>query len=115
MAANNFALTPARAIRGIINMSSSEGIKLYREGSKALKEKELISCNPTNLYRVLKAIKMRAEEYGWKQPMSGILWVPKDLGDLDDCDLITQSHGMVSFKTIREYEETYLGTETREA
>ena len=74
--AANFALTPALAVQGVINMSSLEGIKLYREGAKALKEKEPISCNPTDLYRALKAIKMRAEEYGWKQPMSGILWIP---------------------------------------
>ena len=74
--AANFALTPALAVQGVIDMSSSEGIKLYREGAKALEEKEPIACNPTDLYRVLKAIEMRAEEYGWKQPMSGILWIP---------------------------------------
>ena len=113
--AANFALTPALAVQGVIDMSSSEGIKLYRDGAKALDEKEPFSCNPTDLYRALKAIEMRAEEYGWKQPMSGILWIPRDLDDMDDCDLITQSHGMISFEAIKAYEESYLGTETREA
>ena len=47
--------------------------------------------------------------------MSGILWIPRDLDDMNDCDLITQSHGMISFEAIKAYEESYLGTETREA
>ena len=79
-----FALTPALAVQGVIDMTTSEGIKLYREGSKAIEEKEPISCNPPDLYRALKAIEMRAEEYGWMEETSGILWIPKDITDLDD-------------------------------
>ena len=60
MAAATFALTPALAITGVIDMTTSKGIKLYREASKPLEDKEPISCNPTDLYIVLKAIEMKA-------------------------------------------------------
>lgn len=112
----NFALTPALAVDGVIDMSTTEGAKLYREGSKAIESDDLISCSPQDLYRALKLIEMRADEYGWSQENNGILWIPRDVNDADsECDLITRSHGMISIEKITEYETSYLGTETREA
>ena len=111
-----FALTPALAVDGVIDMTTTEGAKLYREGSKAIETDDLISCGPQDLYRALKLIEMRAGEYGWSKEQSGILWIPRDPQDPNsECDLITKSHGMISIETIKEFEETYLGTETREA
>ena len=111
-----FALTPALAIDGIIDMTTTEGAKIYREGSKGIESEDLIACSPRDLYRALKLIEMRAEEYGWSTPESGILWIPRDPQDPDsECDLITRSHGMITTETITEFESTYLGSETREA
>jgi hypothetical protein len=111
-----FALTPALAINGIIDMASTEGIKLYDKGSKPLDRDEPIACTQQDLYRALRLIDLRADEYGWNREHDGILWIPKE-GDNGEVSLemITTAYGVVSYDDVRTYEETYIGTETREA
>ena len=111
-----FALTPALAVNGIIDMASSEGIKLYEKGTKHLDKDEPIACTQQDLYRALRLIDLRAEEYGWNREHDGILWIPKqDANGNVTMELITTSYGVVSYDDVRDFEETYIGSETREA
>ena len=66
MAANpdppQFSLTPATAVGGIIDYSTSAGLKLYTTATAKLEE-DLFDCSANDLYFFLKALKDRAREH----------------------------------------------------
>jgi hypothetical protein len=75
-----FALTPASAIQGVINMTTTEGRKLYSSATHKLEE-DLYDCQPDGLYQFLATLHTRAQEYGWNDQIGGILQIPEDAND----------------------------------
>ena len=63
VAAPAFALTPADAVAGIIDYSTTEGRKLYTRAPSRLDE-ELFDCVPEGLYGFLQSLADIAREYG---------------------------------------------------
>ena len=110
-----FALTPAQAARGIIDMTESTSIKLWSRATKALSA-EGYDCDPSGLHSFLNRLSDRAYEFGWEQEMFGILNVPERLGDpnSEQLNLLT-NYGRIRIGDILAYERTYIGTQSRRA
>ena len=69
------ALSPAAAVQGIIDFKTTEGRKLCAAAAKKLDE-ETFDCVPEELYQFLKSLANRAQEHGWDNPDTGVLWIP---------------------------------------
>jgi hypothetical protein len=76
-----FALTPASAITGVIDFITSEGRKLYNSATYKLDE-DPYDCQPDGLYQFLATLHTRAQEYGWNEPIGGILQIPENANDI---------------------------------
>ena len=111
----NFALTPAIAVKGVINMKSSQGRNLYKAAIKPLDE-EKYDCKPDGLYQFLHSLYNRAGEFGWSDETAGVLMIPTDTTDVIGSDLnyLVRDYGTISYDRIKEYEETYIGTPSRQ-
>ncbi len=72
-----FSLTPATAVGGIIDYSTSAGCKLY-SAVTAKVEEDLFDCTANDLYGFLRAVKDKAREFGWDHAGLGILSIPDD-------------------------------------
>lgn len=103
-----FALCPAAATQGLIDYSTREGQKLYSRGVEAVST-ELFDCEPDGMHTFIKAVKMRANEYGWATEGVGIMSIPDDPHAMNPTytNLLT-NYGEISLETIRAFEETYL-------
>jgi hypothetical protein len=77
-----FALTPAIAILpGVIDyMTTSEGQRLYSSATSKL-DKELYDCQTDGLYQFLATLHIRAQEFGWSDPVTGIMQIPEHPND----------------------------------
>ena len=115
VAAIPFALTPAVAIDGIVDYTTSEGRKLYNSASYKLEE-ELYDCKPDGLYQFLQSLSTRAQEFGWDNIPNGILMVPSDSDNmLSEGENLIDNYGKISLEDIRIYEESYLTLPCRPA
>jgi hypothetical protein len=111
-----FALNPAAATPGIINYGSVTGRKLYEAGIKQMTS-ELYDCKASGLYQFLREVTLRASQFGWNAKITGITQVPNDLEDLVGSaftNLVT-NHGQITLDKVRDYEKTYIATQTRAA
>jgi hypothetical protein len=110
-----FALTPASAVQGVIDMTTSEGRKLYSSATHKLEE-DLYDCQPDGLYQFLATLHTRAQEFGWNDPIGGILQIPEDATDIaSDTLYLVDNYGQIPLPRIREFEETYLDQPIRPA
>ena len=110
-----FALTPAVALQGIIDFKSVEGRKLYETATNKLDE-ELYDCKPDGLYQFLHSLSIRAQEYGWNNPIGGILHVPREPDNPNsDTNYLIDNYGMVSLRQILLFERTYVNLPMRPA
>ena len=73
-----FSLTPATAVGGIIDYSTSAGLKLYTAATAKLEE-DLFDYSADDLYSFLKALKDRAREHGWDEYGVGIMSIPDQI------------------------------------
>lgn len=114
--ATNFALYPGVAIEGIIDYSTTDGRKYFDRATAKVSE-ELFDANPEGLYGFVKNVEHHAQKFGWTNEHGGIFWIPEDLEDPNAGNFknLLASYGEMSLETIREWEETYLNTECREA
>jgi hypothetical protein len=110
-----FALTPAIAINGVVDYTTSEGRKLYSSATYKL-EDELYDCEPDGLYQFLQSLSARAQEMGWDDPVGGTLMIPQDIDDpLGDCDNLVNHYGHIKIEKIRKWEEEYINKPVRPA
>eukprot|EP00978_Attheya_sp_CCMP212_P044615 scaffold316328_cov28-Attheya_sp.AAC.1 len=72
-----FALTPAMAITGVLDLAAREGSKIYSSATKGLSE-ELYDCTPDGLFDFLETLGDRGHECGWSLEDVGILYIPED-------------------------------------
>eukprot|EP00978_Attheya_sp_CCMP212_P040484 scaffold221375_cov55-Attheya_sp.AAC.1 len=106
-----FALTPAQANPGVIDMATTEGRKMYVKAISPLLE-ELFDCMPDGLFGFLKELSDRADDHDWNEPYLGILQIPEDPADANtNYDDLLTLYGQISIERIRKFEETYIDQE----
>ena len=59
-----FALTPVQAITGVIDMTTSEGRKIFEHATRAL-TKEAFDCEADGLFGFVESLRARASTEGW--------------------------------------------------
>lgn len=109
-----FSLTPAMAVGGIIDYSTSAGRKLYSAATAKLSE-DLYDCNAEDLYAFLKTLRERAREYGWESQGVGIMSIPDDPNNPTEFKSLIDNHGEIDIDSIREFEESYVQGQSRSA
>jgi hypothetical protein len=110
-----FALTPAIAIPGVIDYTTREGQKLYSNATYKLDD-EPYDCQADGLYQFLATLHLRAQEFGWNDPINGILQIPERPADDNTPHIyLIDNYGQIPLTTIREFETTYLQTSCRPA
>ena len=110
-----FALSPAMAIPGIIDMSSKTGKDVFRSSVEKLDE-ELYNCNPDGMIQFLQSLSVRALEYGWDHEVSGIVQIPDDPANvMSDTNNLIESYGIITIESVRAFETSYIGLPIRPA
>jgi hypothetical protein len=108
-----FALSPARATPGVINMADKTGSQLFNKGAEAL---PIRLSNGTitgfdgkvaNLKLFLQFLKQRANVFNWKN----ILEIPVDGTNMD----LLSSYGQITTANVRAHVQTYIAHPTRDA
>ena len=103
-----FALTPAKALTGVIDYTTKEGRYHYAEGTKQL-ESELFDANPEDLFGFLKALARRARAYGWDDEVTGTLRIPEDPENLNsDTVSLIENYGTILLKTISDFDTLFV-------
>ena len=111
-----FYLNTAGAMVGILDFSQVESRKYYHKATKKLDSEELFDCSPENMHHFLKLLEYRAQENGWDDYVSGILWIPEDAADpTSELHYLPKEYGRVTLDQITAFEQTYLGTQQRVA
>ena len=109
-----FALTPATAIGGVIDYTTSTGRKLYSSATAKLEE-TAFDCVAEDLYSFLKSLKDRAREFAWDEPGIGILSIPDDPYSPTEFKSLIDQHGEIELESIRAFEESYIDQSVRPA
>eukprot|EP00979_Chaetoceros_neogracilis_P015197 scaffold5509_cov185-Chaetoceros_neogracile.AAC.1 len=65
-----FAITPAQAIKGVLNLTTKMGANIYQEGCKALPHIEF-ACEEQNLSAFIRLLGYKASSYGWQDVRYG--------------------------------------------
>ena len=75
-----FALQPADAIQGIIDLTTREGIKLYQNATRSFYNDptDFFNCEAPGLHGFLKEVEGRASRFGWRD---AILEIPNDIAN----------------------------------
>jgi hypothetical protein len=96
-------LTPASAIPGVIDFTTSD--------------EDPYDCQPDGLYRFLAILNTRVQEFGWNDPINGILQIPEDANDINSPDTMymVNNYGQIPLSMIREFEEKYVDQRVRPA
>ena len=106
-----FALSPALVDQGIIDYSTSRGVKIYQAATAKLQD-NLFDVESSGIHTFINALADRAMQFGWHY----ILDNPKDIDHPDD-DLVNllTNHGEISLAQIRAYVTTYIQGDNRAA
>ena len=108
-AAPVFALTPALANGGFIDLSTTSGIKLQKSIVAPLTN--LYDGKAAGLSMFMKDVKHRASRSGWND---NLLKISNQANPPVEYNLIT-SHRLLSMENIRAHALTYVGQQTRQA
>ena len=75
-----FALHPADAIPGVIDLTMREGIKLYQNATRSFYSdpSDYFNCEAPGLHGFLKEVEGRASRFGWRD---AILEIPNDINN----------------------------------
>jgi hypothetical protein len=65
-----FAITPAQAVKGVLNLTTKAGANIYQEGCKALPSIEF-ACEEQNLSAFIRLLGYKASSYGWQDVRYG--------------------------------------------
>ena len=111
-----FFLNPAGAMTGTLDFTQVETRKYFHKATKKLDQEELYDCSPSNMFHFLKLLKQRANEHGWDDDVTGILWVPEDHQDATGAlRYMPTEYGRLTMEQISNFEKSYLGLQTRAA
>ena len=109
-----FYLNPASAMMGVLDFTDVESRKYFHKATKKLDSEELYDCTPGNMHHFLKLLKHRANENGWDNEVTGVLWIPEDHQDQNsELRYLPTEYGRVTMEQITNFEKSYLGLETR--
>ena len=109
-----FTLTPAESVTGIVDFAKVAGRKLYDRAAKPL-DKELYNWEPDSLYQFVESVYERANEIGWQSKnKTGIVHIPKEDGE-EGFDDVIKTRGNITLSRIREFEESYINSESKVA
>ena len=106
--------TPATAVGGIIDYSTTQGRKMYASATAKLSE-DLYNCNAEDLYAFLKTLLERAREYGWETPGVGIMSIPDDPVNPTEFKSLIDNHGEIDIEMIRTFKSSYVHGQIRSA
>jgi hypothetical protein len=110
-----FALSPAMAIPGIIDLSSRTGKDIFRYATEKLEE-DLYDCHPDGMTQFLQSLSVRATEYGWEDDVNGIMQIPEDPANpLSNTNNLIENYGRISLDEIRAFEASYIDMQVRPA
>jgi hypothetical protein len=115
MAANiRFAFAPALAIKGLLDFSKSEHVKIFRGAIKPVSEAPF-DCKADGLHQFLEDVHKRADEMGWTK---GILRIGTEENKDDDenvCENLIDHYGLITLERIIKAEEENVVNQGREA
>ena len=103
-----FALHPADAIPGIIDLTTREGIKLYQTATRFFYEDpaDNFNCEALGLQGFLKEVEGRASRFGWRD---AILEISNDINNpLGGTENLLTHYGELTLEHLRAWETTYL-------
>ena len=104
----SFALHPADAIPGVIDLTTWEGIKLYKNATRSFYSDpaDCFNCEAPGLHGFLKEVEGRALRFGWRD---AILEIPNDITNpLGGTKNLLTQYGELSLEHLRAWETTYL-------
>ena len=110
-----FALTPARAVPNVLDYSTKRGSDIYKIATSPLREGDRFDVESKDLNPFLKDVRKRANEQGWDDEFSGILSIPDDPEDPNECVDLIDKYGDVTIEQIRANEVSYVATPSRAA
>jgi hypothetical protein len=118
----NFATSPGQhSADRMLNMGNADDKKLYFKATERLTTKEdLFDLEPEHLTGFLQVVRNRANLYGWNDDsdggLGGIFTIPIDPADINTIyDNLLDSYGLISLERVRNFEASYIATETRPA
>ena len=103
-----FALHPAEAIPGVIDLTTREGIKLYQDATRSFYSNptDCFNCEAPGLHGFLKEVEGRASRFGWRD---AILEIPNDINNpLRGTKNLLTHYGELSLEHLHAWENTYL-------
>ena len=103
-----FALHPADAIPGVIDLTTREGIKLYQNATRSFYSdpSDCFNCEAPGLHGFLKEVEGRASRFGWRD---AILEIPNDIDNpLGGTKNLLTHYGELSLDHLHAWESTYL-------
>jgi hypothetical protein len=115
----NFATSPGQhSADRLLNMGNTDDKKLYFKATERLTTKEdLFNLEPEHLTGFLHVVRNHANLYGWNNDLiEGIFSIPVDPADINTSyDYLLDSYGLISLEHVRNFETSYIATETRPA
>ena len=103
-----FALHPADAIQGVIDLTTREGIKLYQNATRSFYNDpaDFFNCEAPGLHGFLKEVEGRASRFRWRH---AILEIPNDImNPLGGAKNLLTHYGELSLEHLCDWETTYL-------
>ena len=110
-----FALHPADAIPGVIDLTTREGIKLYQNATRSSYSDpaDCFNCEVPGLHGFLKEVEGRASRFGWQD---AILEIPNDINNpLGGTKNLLTHYRELSLEHLHAWESTYLHLNSRAA
>ena len=108
-----FALHPADAIQGVINLTMREGIKLYQNATRTFYSdpEDFFNCKAPELHGFFKEVEGRASRFGWRD---AILEIPNDIAKpLGGTRNLLMHYGELLLEHLRNLETTYINGVSR--
>ena len=103
-----FALHPADAIPGVIDLTTREGFKLYQNTTRSFytDPADCFNCEAPGLHGFLKEVEGRASHFGWHD---AILEIPNNITNpLGGTKNLLMDYGELSLEHLHAWETTYL-------
>jgi hypothetical protein len=74
-------------------------------------DEELYGCQADGLFQFLATLHIRSQEFGWNDPVTGIMQIPDDPSDINSSTkYLIDNYGQIPLQTIKEFEASYLQT-----
>ena len=106
-------------MQGILDYSTTDGRKHFERATRPVNGELFFDATAEGLFGFIKDVETHAQKFGWTTEFDGIFWIPDDVNNPDGADAtfknLLASYGEMSIEHVREWEETYIDVECREA